>query len=100
MNSYTAGDKFIPLTISLTEFLKLAIDESLRLLKLIESIVEGEVGQIYDVRTSLWTIFDSENMDVVIEYLVKGSFGEILAKLICPEDLRSAEVLIPAPSTE
>jgi len=44
--------------------------------------------------------FDSENMDVVIEYLIKGSFGEELAKLICPEDPRSAEVLIPAPSTE
>ena len=37
-------------------------------------------------------------MDVVIECLVKGSFGEVLAKLICPEDPRSAEVLIPAPS--
>ena len=43
--------------------------------------------------------FDSENMDVVIEYLVKGIFGGVLAKLICPEDPRSAEVLIPAPST-
>ena len=74
-------DKFIPLTISLTEFLELATDEPLRLFKLIRSIVEDEVGQIYNVQV-YGRFFDSESMDIVIEYLVKCKIGKVSAKII------------------
>lgn len=43
-------DKFISLIISPSVFLQLATDNPLKLSKLIKSVVEDEVGQIYDVQ--------------------------------------------------
>jgi len=84
-------DKFIPLIISPSEFLELATDNPLKLFKSIKSIVEGEVGQIYDVRV-YGRFFDSENMDVVIEYLVRCRIGEVSAKIIYSNDPSQALV--------
>ena len=82
-------DKFVPLTISLADFLELATVNPLGLFELIRGVVEDEVGEIYDVRV-YGRFFDPKSMDVVVEYLVKCRIGEVSAKIIYSNDLSQA----------
>ena len=78
-------DKFIPIDIPLDKVLELAESRPLELFELIRNIIEDEVGQIYDVEI-YGRYFDPKNMDIVIEYFIKCSLGEVSLKIIYSKD--------------
>ncbi|RLE37160.1 hypothetical protein DRJ17_07145 [Candidatus Woesearchaeota archaeon] len=78
-------DKFIPLDIPLDKVLEFAENRPLELFKLVRNIIENEVGQVYDVEV-YEKYFDPKDMDIVIEYFVKCSLGELSLKIIYSRD--------------
>jgi len=79
-------DKLVPLGIPIDRFLELAESRPLELFRLVKRVVEGEVGQVKDVRVYR-KYLDPRNLNIVVEYFVKCSLGEISVKLVYSDDL-------------
>ncbi len=82
-------DRFIPSDLSIGELMELVEEDPIAPFNMVKAVVEDEIGHIQDVRL-YGRYFDPSEMDVVIEYLIKGGFGEALVKLIYSEDPRRA----------
>ena len=74
-------DSFKPIDINVDTLLELAEKKPLELFELVRGFVEGELGRIYDVRI-YGRYFDPKDFDIVIEFLVKCSLGEVSLKII------------------
>jgi len=82
-------DRFIPSDLPIGELIELIDEDPIAPFNMVKAIVEDEIGHIQDVRL-YGRYFDPSEMDVVIEYLIKVSFGEVSVKLIYSEDPRRA----------
>jgi len=74
-------DSFKPIDINVDALLELAENKPLELFELIRGIVESELGQVYDVRV-YGRYFDPKDFDIVVEFLVRCSLGEVSLKII------------------
>jgi len=74
-------DLFKPIDINVDTLLELAEKRPLELFELVRDVVEGELGRIYDVRV-YGKYFDPKDFDIVIEFLVRCSLGEISLKIV------------------
>jgi hypothetical protein len=74
-------DKFIALDITLDKMLELAENRPLALFELVRGLVESEVGEISSVSVYR-KYFDSETLDVVLEYLIRCNLGELSVKIL------------------
>ena len=78
-------DRFIPLDIPLDKLLEFAENRPLELFELVRDVIENEVGQVYDVEV-YGKFFDSKDMDIVVEYFIRCSLGELSLKIIYSRD--------------
>jgi len=74
-------DSFKPVDISVDTLLELAEDKPLELFELIRGVIKNELGQVYDVRV-YGRYFDPKDFDIVVEFLVRCSLGEVSLKII------------------
>jgi len=74
-------DLFKPVSIDVNTLLELAEDKPLELFELIRGAIESELGRIYDVRV-YGKYFDPKDFDIVVEFLVRCSIGEVSLKII------------------
>lgn len=68
----------------LGELLEMIEEDPLKLFDRVRAIVDNEVKGIQDVKLYR-RYFDPKEIDVVVEYLVKGGFGKLSVKLIYSE---------------
>jgi len=78
-------DRFIPLDIPLDKVLELVENKPLELFELVRDIIENEVGQVYSVNV-YGKYFDSKSLDMIIEYFIRCSLGELSLKIIYSKD--------------
>ena len=78
-------DLFKPLNINLEDLLDLAERDPLGLFNRVGGFIEGELGRVGNVRV-YGRYFDPKEMDIIIEYLVECSRGEVSVKLVYSRD--------------
>jgi len=78
-------DKFVPLDIPLDKLMEHAESKPLALFEFVRDIIEDEVGRIESVSFHE-AYFDPKALDVVLEYFVRCSLGELSVKILYSDD--------------
>ena len=78
-------DKFAPLDIPLDKVLELAENKPLTLFELVRDFIEGEIGKINSVNIYK-KYFDPKTLDIVLEYFIRCSLGEVSVKILYSDD--------------
>ena len=78
-------DKFVPLDIPLDKLMEHAESKPLALFEFVRDIIEDEVGRIESVSFHE-AYFDPKALDVVLEYFIRCSLGELSVKILYSDD--------------
>ena len=69
--------------------LELAENRPLELFELVKDFIESEVGKVDSIEVYK-KYFDPKSLDVVLEYLIRCSFGELSVKILYFDNLARA----------